>query len=96
MAALAGLFLLIPLGARASVKRFVSLQFLKLRHSVGLLEPVISPSQDRYLTQAQNEHRQTSMPRVEFEPTIPASEREKTVHALDRTANVICNIKHGS
>jgi hypothetical protein len=29
------------------------------------------------------------MPRVRFEPTIPAFERAKTVHALDRTATVI-------
>jgi hypothetical protein len=28
------------------------------------------------------------MPRVEFEPTIPAFERAKTVHALDRAATV--------
>jgi hypothetical protein len=28
------------------------------------------------------------MPLVEFEPTIPASERAKTVHALDRSATV--------
>jgi hypothetical protein len=28
------------------------------------------------------------MPCVEFEPTIPASEREKTVRALDRSATV--------
>jgi hypothetical protein len=34
------------------------------------------------------------MTRVRFEPTIPAFEREKTVHALDRTATVIgaCNL----
>jgi hypothetical protein len=25
---------------------------------------------------------------VEFEPTVPASERAKTMHALDRTATV--------
>jgi hypothetical protein len=31
---------------------------------------------------------QTSMPPVEFEPTIPVSERPKT-HALDRTATGI-------
>jgi hypothetical protein len=31
---------------------------------------------------------QTSMPWEEFEPTIPASERAKTVHALDRSATV--------
>jgi hypothetical protein len=36
---------------RASVKRFVSLQFLNLWHSVGFLGRVISPSQGRYLTQ---------------------------------------------
>jgi hypothetical protein len=41
---------------RASVKRFVSLQFLNLRHLVGLLGRVISPSQGRYLTQTQNKH----------------------------------------
>jgi hypothetical protein len=38
---------------RTSVKRFVSLQFLNLRLSVGLLGPVISPSQGRYLTRTQ-------------------------------------------
>jgi hypothetical protein len=29
------------------------------------------------------------MPRVGFEPTIPAFEQAKTVHALDRAATVI-------
>jgi hypothetical protein len=29
------------------------------------------------------------MPRVGFEPTIPAFERTKTVHTLDRAATVI-------
>jgi hypothetical protein len=29
------------------------------------------------------------MPQVEFEPTIPAFERAKTVHALDGAATVI-------
>jgi hypothetical protein len=29
------------------------------------------------------------MPSVGFEPTIPAFERAKTVHALDRAATVI-------
>jgi hypothetical protein len=32
---------------------------------------------------------QISMPEVGFEPTIPAFERTKTVHVLDRTATVI-------
>jgi FAD synthase len=74
---------------RASVKRFVSLQFLNLRHLVALLERVISPSQGRYLTQTQNKHKQTSMLRVGFEPTIPAFERAKTFHVLDRAATVV-------
>jgi hypothetical protein len=56
---------------RASVKRFVSLQFLNLRHLAEVLGRGISPSQDRYLTQTQNKHKQTSMRRVGFEPTIP-------------------------
>jgi hypothetical protein len=77
------------LGHRASVKRFVSFQFLNLRHSIGVLGRVISPSHGRYLTQTQNKHKQTSMPRVGFEPTIPAFGRAKTVHASDRAATVV-------
>jgi hypothetical protein len=30
------------------------------------------------------------MPQVGFKPMVPWSERSKTVHALDRTATVIC------
>jgi hypothetical protein len=37
----------------------------------------------------QNKRTQTSMPRVGFEPTIPAFERAKTVHALDRAVSLI-------
>jgi hypothetical protein len=43
--------------------------------------------------QTQNERTQTSIPRVEFEPTIPAFERAKTVHALDRAATVVGKVK---
>jgi hypothetical protein len=75
---------------KTSVKRFVSLQFLNLRHSIGLLGRAISPSQGRYLTKTQNKHRQqTSMPRVVFEPTIPVFERAKTVHASHGAATVM-------
>jgi hypothetical protein len=59
--------------------------------TVGLLGQVISPSQGRYLNTGQhkqNKRTQTSMPRVGFEPTIPASERVKTIHALDRATTV--------
>jgi hypothetical protein len=55
--------------------------------TVGLLERVISPSQGRYLhrtTQIHNKRTNTKHPclGVGFEPTIPAFERAKTVHAL--------------
>jgi hypothetical protein len=36
------------------------------------------------------------MPRVGFEHTIPAFERTKTVHALDRAANMIGKMANGS
>jgi hypothetical protein len=42
---------------RASVKRFVSLQFINVRHSVGLFRRVINPSSGRYLKRTQNKHR---------------------------------------
>jgi hypothetical protein len=61
----------------ASVKHFVSLQFLNLRQSVGLHGRVISPSKDRYLTQTQNKRKQTSTHPVGFELTIPVLERAK-------------------
>jgi hypothetical protein len=71
------------------VKRFVSLQFLNLRQSVGLLGRGISPWQGRYLTQTQNKYTQTSMLQVGFQLMIPVFERAKTFHALDRPATVI-------
>jgi hypothetical protein len=40
-------------------------------------------------TQTQNKGAQTSMPQVGFEPTIPAFQWTKTVHASDRAATVI-------
>jgi hypothetical protein len=39
-------------------------------------------------TQTQNKHIHTPTPCVGFEPTIPASERAKTVYGLDRSAIV--------
>jgi hypothetical protein len=52
-------------------------------------QPVARPLPTHGTTQTQNKHIQTSMPLVGFEPTIPAFERAKTVHALDRAATVI-------
>jgi hypothetical protein len=45
-------------------------------------------TQDSTQTQTKDTH--TSMPRVGFDPTIPAFERGKTFLALDRTATLIC------
>jgi hypothetical protein len=62
--------------------------------TVGPFGRVISPSQCRYLNTGQHKHRinaythQTFMPWMGFESTIPASERAKTVHALDRAATM--------
>jgi hypothetical protein len=62
---------------------------------------VATPIPKHRTTQTQNKHththtHQTSMPRVGFESTIPASERAKTVHALDRSATVTgFSLKYG-
>jgi hypothetical protein len=69
-------------------------QFHNPRQSIGLLGREISPSQGRYLhrtTQTQNKRRQTSMPRVGFEPKIPVFASAKTVHALHREATVMAS-----
>jgi hypothetical protein len=75
---------------RASVKRFASLQFLNPK-TVGRTpwtgdQPVAGPLPTHGTTQTQNKRRQTCMPGEGFEPTIPAFEWTKTVHALDRAA----------
>jgi hypothetical protein len=67
-------------------------QFRNLYIVGRTLGRVISPSQGRYLHTEQHKHRintQISMPRAEFEPTIPVFEWAKTVHVLDRAAIVI-------
>jgi hypothetical protein len=60
--------------------------------TVGLLGRVISPSQGLYLhtdnANIEQTQTQTSMRSMGFEPTIPASERAKTGHVLDRSATV--------
>jgi hypothetical protein len=55
-------------------------------------QPVTRPLPTHRATKTQNKRIQTSIPWVGFESTIPASERAKTVHALDRAATVIGNI----
>jgi hypothetical protein len=55
-------------------------------------QPVATPLPTHRTTQTQNKRTQTSIPWLGFEPTIPAFERAKTVHALDRAATVIGDI----
>jgi hypothetical protein len=52
-------------------------------------QPIARPLRTHRTTQAQNKRTQTSMPWVGFEPTIPAFERAKTVHALDRERTLL-------
>jgi hypothetical protein len=52
-------------------------------------QPVAKPLPTHTTTQTHNKRTQTYMPRVGFEPTIPAFVQEKTVHALDRAVTVI-------
>jgi hypothetical protein len=57
------------------------------RQSVGLIGPVISPSQGCYLKRI-HKHRKkmkthTYKPQMGFEPMTPAFERAMTVHLLD-------------
>jgi hypothetical protein len=47
-------------------------------------QPVVRPLPTHRTTQTENKRTQTSMPWVGFEPTIPAFEQAKTVHALDQ------------
>jgi hypothetical protein len=52
-------------------------------------QPVARPLPTHRTTQTENKRKQISMPSVGFAPTIPAFQRAKTVHALDRAATVI-------
>jgi hypothetical protein len=52
-------------------------------------QPVARPLPIHRTEQTQNKRTQTSMPQVEFEPTVPVFEWAKTVHALDRASTVI-------
>jgi hypothetical protein len=68
-------------------------------HTVGRTpwtgdQPVARPQPTHRTTQTQNIRTKTSMPWVGFEHTIPAFERAKTVHALDRGATATGNEFH--
>jgi hypothetical protein len=55
-------------------------------------QPVARPLPTHRTAQTQNKRTQTSVPWVGFEHPIPASERAKTVHALDGAATVIGSV----
>jgi hypothetical protein len=67
--------------------------FLMYTQSVGLLkmgdQPVARSLPTHRTTETQNKCRQTSMPGVGFENTIPVFERAKTFHTLDRATTGI-------
>jgi hypothetical protein len=69
----------------AALGRFF--QFINLRQSIGLLDG--GSARRKAATYTQNKRIQTSVLSVGFELTIQAFERAKTIHALDRTANVL-------
>jgi hypothetical protein len=77
---------------RAFMKRFVSLQFLNIRVSVGLLRRGISLSQGLYLHTGQHKHRINAHrhPCLEWNlnPRFQCSSGRRQVHALDRAATV--------
>jgi hypothetical protein len=78
------IFFQMALQAHSGPRPLIQLRY-HFSHTVGLLGRGIS----RYLNTGQHKHRinayihQTAVPWVGFEPTIPASERAKTVHALE-------------
>jgi hypothetical protein len=57
-------------------------------------QSVARPLPTNRTAQTQNKRTHTSMPQVEFEPTIPVFEGTKIVHALDRAATVIGIERH--
>jgi hypothetical protein len=57
-------------------------------------QPVARPLPTHRTIQTQIKRTQTSMPRVGFETTIPAFERAKIIHALDRAATMIGQLKY--
>jgi hypothetical protein len=59
-------------------------------------QPVARPLPTHRTAQTQNKCTQASMSWVGFEPTIPAFERAKTVHALDRAATLSSGFWHYS
>jgi hypothetical protein len=90
----------LPLEHEASMKLSVSLQFLNLGQSVGLLGRVISSSQDLYqhrtIQTKINVHIHINIhASSRIEPTIPASKRAKTVHALNHSATVTGDFRRG-
>jgi hypothetical protein len=81
--------LLIPVAPSGA--RFVSLQFLNIRQSVGLLGRGSARCKASTYTgqKKHNRRRQTSMPQVGFEPMTEVLEGAKTFHVVHRAALVI-------
>jgi hypothetical protein len=76
-------------GSTALCWALAAFQFLNL--CTASRTPWTGPLSTHRTTQTQNKRRQISIPRMGFEPTIPAFQRAKTVHALDRAATEMGN-----
>jgi hypothetical protein len=65
-------------------------QFLIYTRAVGLLERVISSSQGLYPNTGKHIYTPLNIhaPKAGFEPAVTASERSKTVHALNRDRHI--------
>jgi hypothetical protein len=57
-------------------------------------QPVVSPPTTHRTTQTQNKGTQTSMPRMEFETTIPVLKRTKTLRPLWSASDLLDTIIH--
>jgi hypothetical protein len=84
---------------RAMASSFLKCLDHKQRHTTVSRTPLYKWSprrRDLYLTTHNTHNRQTSIPPVRFEPTIPAGERPQT-HTLDRaatgTGNLWCSVE---
>jgi hypothetical protein len=92
------IFFLMALAAHSGPWPLIQFRNHFFSQTVELLGRVICSLQGLCLNTGEHKHRinaythQTSMSQVEFEPTIPAFERAKTVQALGRAATVTGSI----
>jgi hypothetical protein len=80
------LYLSLRLSSPLDLGRFFSFLIL---YTISRISLDRGSARRKAATYTQNKRTQTSIPWVGFEPTTPAFEQAKTIHALDRAATVI-------